>query len=159
MVVCRQKLIEAGICRKRINQHVGRIRQVFKWGVAREMVPEGIWRALCAVQGLRFGEAPERPPVKPVPDEHISAVEPFVTRQVWAMANLQLWSACRPGEAYIMRAIDLNTQGTIWEYRPGSHKGEHHGKQRVVFDSTPPSTGGEPQFLTHGHLQPVELGF
>ena len=28
------QLIEAGICRKRINRHVGRIRQVFKWGVA-----------------------------------------------------------------------------------------------------------------------------
>ncbi len=40
LVACRLKLIEAGICRKRINQHVGRIRQMFKWGVSREMVPE-----------------------------------------------------------------------------------------------------------------------
>ena len=40
LVACRLKLIEAGICRKRINQHVGRIRQMFKWGVGREMVPE-----------------------------------------------------------------------------------------------------------------------
>jgi hypothetical protein len=38
LIACRQKLIEDGICRKRINQHVGRIRSVFKWGVAREMV-------------------------------------------------------------------------------------------------------------------------
>ena len=51
------KLIEAGICRKRINQHVTRIRQVFKWGVARELVPETVWRALCSVEGLRYGEA------------------------------------------------------------------------------------------------------
>jgi DNA-binding response OmpR family regulator len=28
-VLSRQQLIEAGICRKRINQHVTRIRQVF----------------------------------------------------------------------------------------------------------------------------------
>lgn len=133
LVACRQKLIEAGICRKRINQHVGRIRQVFKWGVAREMVPEGVWRALRAVEGLRFGEAPEMPPVKPVPEEHVSAVEPFVMPQVWAMVNLQLWTGCRPGEACIMRTIDLNTQGAIWEYRPGSHKGEHHGKERVIY--------------------------
>ena len=43
LVACRQKLIEAGVCRKRINQHVTRIRHVFKWGVARELVPETVW--------------------------------------------------------------------------------------------------------------------
>ena len=111
LVACRQKLIEAGICRKRINQHVGHIRSVFKWGVAREMVPETVWRALCAVEGLRLGEAPETEPVKPVPEDHIVAIQPHVTPQVWAMINLQLWSGCRPGEACVMRTIDINTQG------------------------------------------------
>ena len=96
LVACRLKLIEAGICRKRINQHVGRIRSMFKWGVAREIVPETAWRALCAVEGLRIGEAIEMPPVKAVSDERIVAIENSVTPQVWAMINLQIWSACRP---------------------------------------------------------------
>lgn len=42
-VACRQKLVEADYCRRRINQHVTRIRHVFKWGVARELVPETVW--------------------------------------------------------------------------------------------------------------------
>jgi integrase len=133
LVACRLKLIEAGYCRKRINQHVGRIRQVFKWGVARELVPETIWRALCAVEGLRHGEAPERSPIKPVAEEHIVAIKPYVTPQVAAMIDLQLWSGCRPGEVCVMRTIDINTQGPIWEYRPHSHKTEHHGKERVIY--------------------------
>ncbi len=133
LVACRLKLIEAGICRKRINQHVSRIRSMFKWGVSREMVPETVWRALCSVEGLRVGEAIERPPVRAVSDERIAAIEHFVTPQVWAMINLQIWSACRPGEACIMRAIDINMQGKIWEYRPHSHKTEHHEKERVIF--------------------------
>ena len=33
----------------------------------------------------------------------------------------------------MIRAIDINTQGPIWEYRPHSHKGEHHGKERVIY--------------------------
>ena len=136
LVACRQKLIEAGICRKRINQHIGRIRSMFKWGVAREMVPEGVWRALCAVEGLRFGEALETKPVKPVPEASISAVQPYLTPQVWAMVNIQLWSGCRPGEACVVRTIDINTQGSIWEYRPHIHKTEHHGKDRVVYLGT-----------------------
>jgi integrase len=133
LVACRQQLVEAGYCRKRINQHVGRIRQVFKWGVARELVPETVWRALCAVEGLRVGEGPETDPIKPVPEEHIAAIKPYVTPQVAAMIDLQLWSGCRPGEACLVRSIDVNTQGPIWEYRPHSHKGEHHGKDRVVY--------------------------
>jgi integrase len=133
LVACRQKLIEAGICRKRINQHVGRIRQLFKWGVAREMVPESIWRALCAVEGLRAGEAPERPKVKPVAEERIQATEPCLTPQIRAMVNFQLWTGCRPGEVCLVRTVDINAQGRIWEYRPHSHKGEHHDKDRVVY--------------------------
>jgi len=96
LVACRQKLIDAGYCRRRINQHIGRVRQMFKWGVARELAPETTWRALCAVEGLRPGEAPETDPVTPVPEEHIAATEPFLSPQVWAMVNLQLWSGCRP---------------------------------------------------------------
>ena len=133
LVACRQKLVEASTCRKRINQHVGRIRHVFKWGVARELVPETVWRALCAVEGLRVGEAIETEPVKPVPEERIAAIQPFLSPQVWAMVNLQLWSGCRPGEACLMRTIDINTQGRIWEYRPHLHKTEHHQKERVVY--------------------------
>jgi integrase len=133
LVACRYKLIEAGICRKRINQHVGRIRQAFKWGVAHELVPETTWRALCAVEGLRHGEAPERSPIRPVAEEHIAAIKPHVTPQVAAMIDLQLWSGCRPGEVCVMRTIDINTQGPIWEYRPHSHKTEHHGKERVIY--------------------------
>ena len=133
LVACRQKLIEAGICRKRINQHVTRIRHVFKWGVARELVPVSVWRALCAVEGLRVGEAIETQPVRPVLEEHVAAIKPFVTPQIWAMINLQLWTGCRPGEACLLRAIDINMQGKVWEYRPHSHKGEHHNRERIVF--------------------------
>jgi integrase len=92
-----------------------------------------VWRALCAVEGLGLGEAPETDPVKPVPGEHVAAIQPHVTPQVWAMINLQLWSGCRPGEACVMRTIDINTQGSIWEYRPHSHKTQHQGKERIVY--------------------------
>lgn len=133
LIACRQQLTEQGLCRKRINQHVTRIRQMFKWGVAREMVPETVWRALCAVEGLKFGEARETNPVKPVPEEHIPVIEPHVTPQVMAMVNMQLWTGCRPGEACLIRGIDLKMDGDVWEYRPHSHKGQHHRRERVIF--------------------------
>lgn len=33
----------------------------------------------------------------------------------------------------VMRTIDINTQGAIWEFRPHTHKGQHHHKERVVY--------------------------
>jgi hypothetical protein len=39
----------------------------------------------------------------------------------------------RPGEVVLMRTMDINTSGAIWEYRPESHKTEHHEKDRVIF--------------------------
>ena len=87
---------------------------MFKWGVARELVPETVWRALCAVQGIRVGEAVETEPVKPVPEENIPIIQVHVTPQIWAMVNLQLWTGCRPGEACLIRGIDLKTDGDVW---------------------------------------------
>ena len=78
-------------------------------------------------------KAVEPEPIRPVSQHAIDAIEPFVSRPVWAMVQLQLFTGMRSGEVVAMRAADLNMSGAIWEYRPRSHKTEHHGKQRVVF--------------------------
>jgi integrase len=49
------------------------------------------------------------------------------------MIQLQRLTGMRPGEVIIMRTIDITTSGAIWEYRPDSHKTEHHEKDRLVF--------------------------
>ncbi len=49
------------------------------------------------------------------------------------MIQLQRLTGMRPGEVVIMRTTDINMSGAIWEYRPNSHKTEHHGKERVIF--------------------------
>src|SRR5262249_29452015 len=66
----REKMIEDGMCRNVINSNVNRIRRIFKWGAANELVSPGVLQALQAVDGLRAGRsgARESEPVKPVPD-------------------------------------------------------------------------------------------
>jgi hypothetical protein len=39
-------MIEMGITRKRINQHMGRIRRMFKWAVSRELLPANVYQSL-----------------------------------------------------------------------------------------------------------------
>lgn len=143
LIVCRQKLIEAGYTRKRINQHVGRIRRMFKWGVPRDLVPDSVWCALGSVEGLRPGEGGYEPAkVRPVPEVAIDVIRAFVTPPIWAMIQLQLWTGARPGEICQMRTCDIAAEsddipscvaGLCHAYRPSSHKTEHHGRDRVVL--------------------------
>ena len=96
----RQVMMDRGIVRTSINRNIGRIRRMFKWGVENELVDPAVHTALSALVGLRFGRSPaaEGSPVLPVPDADIDAVKPNVSRQVWAMIQLQLASGMRPGE-------------------------------------------------------------
>ena len=128
-------MIGYGWVRGSINGMVGRIRRVFKWGVANELVPANVYHALQAVSGLRCGRtnAKESKPVKPVPPGCIEAIEPYVSRQVWALVQLQLHTGARGGELVKMRAIDIDTSGEIWTYQPADHKTAHHGHERTIY--------------------------
>lgn len=131
----RQKLIESNLSRGYVNSSVGRLKRMFKWAVENELVPPSIHHGLTAVAGLRQGRsgARETEPVKPVPEAVIAAVLPYVGVHVRALIQLQLLTACRPGEAVIMRGCDLETSGRVWVYRPESHKTEHHGHTREIY--------------------------
>ena len=132
----REQMIEAGITRERINQHVGRIRRMFKWAVSKELIPVTTYQALLTIQGLRKGRsrARESEPVVPVPRKHVLAVLPFLSPQIGAMVQLQYLVGCRPEEITIIRPCDIvSRDGDVWEYVPESHKGEHHNRQRRIF--------------------------
>lgn len=130
----REEFVSRGYVRKSINQRIGRIKRMFKWGVENELVPPAVYQGLQAVSGLKQGrsEAGERGPVRCVPEGLVKAIEPHVSRQVWAMVQLQLLTGMRSGEVVIMRGCDLTMSGDVWEYRPAHHKTAHHGRDRVV---------------------------
>lgn len=131
----RDEMIKAGCVRTSINRQIGRIKRMFRWGVENEYVTSEVYTALTAVAGLKLGRsiAKESDPVKPVPQEMIDAIEPFVSRQVWAMVQLQILTGMRPGEVLQMRGCDIQMSGKVWEYEPESHKTQHHGKKRIIF--------------------------
>lgn len=122
--------------RRYVNGLAKRIRYIFKWAVAEELVPASVLEALRAVAGLRpgkGGEAVETEPVKPVPQEHIDAIRPYLSKQVEAIIDLQLLTAARPGELVIMRPIDIDTTGKVWVYTPKDHKSAWRGHHRTIY--------------------------
>ena len=87
----RQHMIDADLSRGVINSRMSRIKRMFKWAVAEELVPPSVYHGLQAVAGLRFGrsEARETEPIHPVPDLYVGAVLPFLTPHVATMVKVQ----------------------------------------------------------------------
>ncbi|WP_437203495.1 tyrosine-type recombinase/integrase [Planctomicrobium sp. SH664] len=131
----RELLIDERFVRTSINQHMSRIRGMFKWAASEKMVDQSVWLELRTVDGLKAGRsrALEPEPVGTVPDALVDAIKPHVTTTVWAMVSLQRLTGMRPGEVLRMRACDINMGGSVWEYIPGDHKTRHHGKRRIVL--------------------------
>lgn len=88
----REEMLKAGWCRKTINQRIGCVKRIFKWGVENEVVPADRFHALQAVAGLKLGRTLARvsEPVRPVPEALVEATLPHVSAQVGAMIRLQL---------------------------------------------------------------------
>jgi integrase len=130
----RRQMLDANLCRRVVNQRIGRIKRVFKWGVAEELVPPGVFQALQAVTGIPPGRglARETEPIGPVPNEYVDAVQPFVLPSVWSMVELQRATGMRPGEVCQMRPVDIDMSGVIWIYRPSQHKTSWRGKKRII---------------------------
>jgi integrase len=132
----RAEMIKSGNARTYINSMIGKIKQVFRWGVEEELVPSGVYEALKSLAWLRAGrsEARETIPVKPVGEETVNDTLPHLPRVVADMVRLQLLSGARPGEVCSMRPCDITREKSgVLCYRPGKHKTEHHGRERRIY--------------------------
>jgi integrase len=131
----RSRMIELGWSRPYFNKQINRLKRMFRWAVAEEMVSPSVVHGLGAVTAIRKGEpgVRETEPVGPVPVAHIAAALPHMSPQVRSMVELQRLTGMRPGEVCIMRGADLDTSRRVWVYRPHFHKNEHRGQTREVY--------------------------
>ena len=92
---------------------MGRVRRMFRWAAAEELVPPAIYQALTAVGGLRRGRshARETAPIEPVSDGVIEATLPHLPEVVADMVRLQRLTGMRPAEVCLIRPCDLNRDG------------------------------------------------
>ncbi|HUG71773.1 MAG TPA: site-specific integrase [Pirellulaceae bacterium] len=130
----QSQMIESGSSRRYINDHLHRIRRMFKWAAGNEMIPYEVYQRLTTVDGLRKGrtEARETAPIPPIADSVVEQTLPHLTAVVADMVRFQRLTGCRPGEVCILRPCDLDTSGDVWTYRPESHKTEHHDRDRII---------------------------
>ena len=131
----RESMIASGLSRGEVNKRINHVRRLFKWAVAKEIVPPSVLHGLQAVAGLRVGrsEARETKPVLPVAQSDIDAIESHVSAPVQAMIQVQLLTGCRAGEVVAMRPCDIDVSGPVWVYEPAVHKNSWRGRPRQVY--------------------------
>jgi integrase len=132
----RNRWVDDGITRLGCNRLTGIVKRMFRWATEHEFIPPTVYHGLAAVSGLRKGrtEAKDNEPVGPVPDDVLKKTLDKLSPMLRAMIGLQCLSGMRPGEVIQLRGADLDMSGPIWEYRPLTHKTQHHtGRNRVVF--------------------------
>jgi integrase len=152
----RQHMISVQkLARTEINKRIGRIKRVFKWGVAEELVVQSVRHGLEALAGLRYGrtEARETEPVKPVADQDVDAILPFLSPPVRAMVQVQRLTGMRPGEIVIMRVCDIDRSEDVWVYQPFTHKNRWRGHLRLI------SLGPKAQEILAPFLERAPQGF
>jgi integrase len=120
--------------RKYINKQVNRIRALFKWSTAKELVEPRVSQALRELPGLKKGRtrAREIAPVTVVADSVIDATLAKLPQVVADMVRVQRLTSARPGEICSMAPADIDRSGDVWIYRPVEHKTEHFERDRIV---------------------------
>jgi hypothetical protein len=91
MVRWQEKLLQKGLARRTVNKQVARIKRMFAWAVAEELLPASVHDALLRVEGLRKGKGQgrEKPRVKPVAPDLVEATLPHLPVVVRAMVEVQ----------------------------------------------------------------------
>jgi hypothetical protein len=86
-----QRMVKEGLSHRMINQNIGRIKRMFKWGVSRQVVRTTVFDALRSVEGLSSGrsDACEPAPILPVEEATVEQTLPHLPRVIADMVRLQ----------------------------------------------------------------------
>lgn len=131
----REAMIRRGWDRKYINKQVMRICAIFRWAHEEQLLPITVYQGLKAMRPLRRGHttAPEPEPIRPIADAVVALAEPFLSRQVLAVAKLQRLTGARPGELLPLRKCDIDRSGEIWSIGLSDHKMDYMEKKRSIY--------------------------
>lgn len=123
------------ITRYTVNEYTRKIKQMFRWGTSKGIVPPNVFHGVYSLAPLQYGRCAgrETKPNQPVEDWIVDETLPFMSSVVRAMVKIQRLTGMRGGEVCQMRTCDIDRSAPVWRYQPQRHKTQHLGKERLVF--------------------------
>ena len=104
----RQQMVETGNSRRYINQNIGRIKRMFRWGVSKELIQVETYQRLQSVTGLKRGKckATETAPILPIADDIVDATIKHVSSTVADMIRIQRFTSSKARPCWSMLSIE-----------------------------------------------------
>ena len=132
---CRERMVQAGWCRRVVNQRANCLKTALKWALSEEMISAEAYGSVRALPALLRGRttAPESEAVTPAPAGHVEAALPFLPPFLADAARLQMLTACRPGEALALHAQELDDSRPVWVFDLAKHKTRWRGHRRLIL--------------------------
>ena len=130
----RADRVAEGLARKYVNRLTNCVVSIFRHAVSCEMVDVSKVAQLETLEPLRYGQtaAPETTKVTPVSLAVVRKTAEHLSPVVKTMLRIQIATGMRPKEICTMRPCDIDRSGSVWLYRPSSHKTAHTGKSKVI---------------------------
>ena len=144
LIALRQTWIEKGLARRTINRMVGRVKQVFKWGTSRELVPVEVFLKLQTVEPLQPNRGGRETSGSrgSVPLEVIERTLPHLPPLIRAFVLILYHSGARVGEVARLTPNMIDVGGDVWSVDLDRHKNSHRGgraaKKRLCGGSLNP---------------------
>lgn len=125
----RHLWIEQRLARTTIQARMQRLRKMWRWGRQVGLIETD----LPDIGALRYGHTKEPDPVKPVDLSLVELTLPHLSKGARAIIRLLMYTGMRPGEAYAMRADEIDTSVNPWVFRPRHHKTAWKGCKREIY--------------------------
>ncbi|MSU79967.1 MAG: site-specific integrase [Gemmataceae bacterium] len=123
-----------GLARTTTNTHIGRVKLLFRWASANELIPASTYHGIQSVSGLRRGRsgARETEPVVPVDAETVDKIVHELPPITSDIVQLLLLTGARVGEICQLKTPDIDRTGPAWFATLDKHKTAHHGHTRTI---------------------------
>ncbi len=92
-----------------VNYRINHVREMFRWGAEKKIVPASVWQELLTLKNLKPGRTRAEPNrrVPPVADQVIEQTLAHLPPIVAVMVRFQRLTGCRPGEVCSLRPCDI----------------------------------------------------
>ena len=126
------KIMQRNVVRSTAKKYRKDTLRMFKWGVAKKLVPPAVHATLRCTDNLKKGrtDLPESEPVKAVSDEDMEATIVECHPVVAAMIRLQRLTGARPGEICILKPEDIDRSDDVWVFWPKHWKTQLSSKKK-----------------------------
>lgn len=158
LIEFRAELVKAGLARRTINSMIRRVRQVFRWGVSREMVPVDVLARLETVEALKRGRGGRETTGSrgAVEWSVVEATLPELSPLLRAFVVVAYHTGARRGELARLTTAMIDRSADVWVGTLGEHKAAHAtGQTRRIFIGPRARAALEPWLLPDDPSSPI----